>query len=148
MGRGCPNISTDSYSAALHELPRWYYSILSPCTAARHLRGFWRHYAPCNAFYVRTVLAYCTALLGADVKALADQCDLMLELMVNHISPASPQFQDYLEKGDASEFAPMFIDWAKFWPPSARPQPSAVVILSALLAGEAQQTIGVHSTLD
>ena len=72
----------------------------------------------------------------AGVKALADDCDLMLELMVNHISPASPQFQDYLEKGDASEFAPMFIDWAKFWPPSTCPPallPAA--IQSALLVG-------------
>ena len=64
-------------------------------------------------------------LFCADVKALADECDLMLELMVNHISPASPQFQDYLEKGDASEFAPMFIDWAKFWGGNgARPLPA------------------------
>ena len=51
----------------------------------------------------------------ADVRAIADEYDLMLELMVNHISPASDQFQDFLAKGDASEFADMFIDWKKFW---------------------------------
>ncbi len=39
----------------------------------------------------------------------------MLELMVNHISPASEQFQDFLEKGDDSPHASMFIDWDKFW---------------------------------
>ena len=52
---------------------------------------------------------------GADVRAIADEYDLMLEMMVNHISPASAQFQDFLAKGDASEFADMFIDWRKFW---------------------------------
>ena len=51
----------------------------------------------------------------ADVREIADEYDLMLELMVNHISPASAQFQDFLEKGDASEYADMFIDWVKFW---------------------------------
>lgn len=50
-----------------------------------------------------------------DVEAIAKQYDLMLELMVNHISPKSAQFQDFLEKGDASEHASMFIDWQKFW---------------------------------
>ncbi len=49
------------------------------------------------------------------MRAIADEYDLMLELMVNHISPASDQFQDFLAKGDASEFADMFIDWRKFW---------------------------------
>ncbi len=50
-----------------------------------------------------------------DVEAIAKEYDLMLELMVNHISPKSAQFQDFLEKGDASEHASMFIDWQKFW---------------------------------
>lgn len=60
-----------------------------------------------------------TTDVRADVRAIAGECDLMLELMVNHISPESPQFQDFLEKGDASEFAEMFIDWNKFWGPGA-----------------------------
>lgn len=50
-----------------------------------------------------------------DVEAISKEYDLMLELMVNHISPKSRQFQDFLEKGDASEHASMFIDWEKFW---------------------------------
>ena len=74
----------------------------------------------------------------ADVKAVADEYDLMLELMVNHISPASPQFQDYMEKGDASEFAPMFIDWAKFWPEGARPQLFFSSIIGCLAEQEAK----------
>ena len=49
------------------------------------------------------------------MQAIAKDYDLMLECMVNHISPASEQFQDFLEKGDTSEHASMFIDWQKFW---------------------------------
>ncbi|CAL5229827.1 g13231 [Coccomyxa viridis] len=51
----------------------------------------------------------------SDVEAIAKDYDLMLELMVNHISPASDQFQDFLERGDDSPHASMFIDWDKFW---------------------------------
>ena len=50
-----------------------------------------------------------------DVKALADTYDVQMECMVNHISPASKEFQDYLAKGSESEFADMFVDWNKLW---------------------------------
>eukprot|EP00878_Enallax_costatus_P004272 GHUV01004502.1.p1 GENE.GHUV01004502.1~~GHUV01004502.1.p1 ORF type:complete len:701 (+),score=187.09 GHUV01004502.1:79-2181(+) len=35
--------------------------------------------------------------------------------MVNHISPASPQFQDFIEQGDESEYAEMFVKWKEIW---------------------------------
>ncbi len=50
-----------------------------------------------------------------DVEALGAEYDLQMECMVNHISPASKEFQDYLAKGDKSEFKEMFIDWNKIW---------------------------------
>ena len=50
-----------------------------------------------------------------DVKALGADYDLQMECMVNHISPKSKEFQDYLAKGDKSEFCDMFIDWNKLW---------------------------------
>ena len=50
-----------------------------------------------------------------DVKALGAEYDLQMECMVNHISPASREFQDYLAKGDKSEFRDLFIDWNKLW---------------------------------
>lgn len=50
-----------------------------------------------------------------DVKALGAEYDLQMECMVNHISPASNEFQDYLAKGEESEFKDMFIDWNKLW---------------------------------
>lgn len=57
----------------------------------------------------------------SDVEGLADKVDLELELMVNHVSPASAEFQDFLRKGDASEYVDMFIDWDRFWPNGESP---------------------------
>lgn len=51
-----------------------------------------------------------------DVKTISERFDLCVEFMVNHISPESDQFKDFIQKGDESEFAEMFIDWDKFWP--------------------------------
>jgi glycosidase len=41
---------------------------------------------------------------------------LCLEYMVNHISPESPQFQDYLQNGAKSRFDSMFVKWRDIWP--------------------------------
>ena len=41
---------------------------------------------------------------------------------VNHISPASDEFQDFLARGDDSKTADMWIDWEKFWPKGAQYQ--------------------------
>lgn len=51
-----------------------------------------------------------------DVKGSAEKLDLELELMVNHVSPASTEFRDFIKEGDAAEHADMFIDWDRFWP--------------------------------
>jgi len=37
------------------------------------------------------------------------------DLVLNHLSVRSPQFQDLLQKGDESEYRDFFIDWNKFW---------------------------------
>lgn len=42
-------------------------------------------------------------------------CQMCLEYMVNHISPGSPQFQDYKAKGDASAYRDMFVRWKDVW---------------------------------
>lgn len=41
--------------------------------------------------------------------------DLKLDFILNHLSVLSPQFQDILRHGDASEYRDFFIDWNKFW---------------------------------
>ena len=37
------------------------------------------------------------------------------DLVLNHLSVASPQFQDLLQKGDKSKYRNFFIDWNEFW---------------------------------
>ena len=37
------------------------------------------------------------------------------DLILNHLSVASPQFKDLLQKGDASQYRHFFVDWNEFW---------------------------------
>ena len=41
--------------------------------------------------------------------------DLKLDIVLNHASVQSPQFQDLLKNGEKSEYRDFFIDWNKFW---------------------------------
>ncbi|MBT8451321.1 MAG: glycosidase [Deltaproteobacteria bacterium] len=40
---------------------------------------------------------------------------LKFDLVLNHLSVGSPQFQDLLQHGDDSEYKDFFIDWNEFW---------------------------------
>ena len=40
---------------------------------------------------------------------------IKLDLVLNHLSVRSPQFQDLLKNGDASPYRDFFIDWDAFW---------------------------------
>lgn len=52
----------------------------------------------------------------ADIRKIGGKFDLMLDLMVNHISRHSSYFQDFVQKGRKSEYADMFITLDKIWP--------------------------------
>ena len=52
----------------------------------------------------------------ADVSRLGKKYDILLDLMVNHISAKSHYFLDFLDKGRESEFADLFIPAKKNWP--------------------------------
>ena len=45
-----------------------------------------------------------------DVERIARRYDVCLDLILNHISDQSVEFLDYVSKGKASEFAPLFVD--------------------------------------
>lgn len=51
---------------------------------------------------------------------------LCLEFMVNHVSPASHQFQDFIEHGDDSKYAEMFVKWKHIWPEGGWPTPASL----------------------
>jgi sucrose phosphorylase len=44
-----------------------------------------------------------------EIKSLGLEFDIMADLIVNHVSAQSEQFKDYLEKGESSEFAELFL---------------------------------------
>ena len=54
-----------------------------------------------------------------DIKALAQDVDLMADLIVNHVSSASPQFIDYSEKGEDSIHNGMFLTMDSIFPEGA-----------------------------
>ncbi|HHV75195.1 MAG TPA: sucrose phosphorylase [Thermoanaerobacterium sp.] len=50
-----------------------------------------------------------------DIKKMSENFDILLDLMVNHVSRRSIYFQDFLKKGRKSEYADMFITLDKLW---------------------------------
>jgi len=51
-----------------------------------------------------------------DIRAIGSKFDILLDLMVNHISAKSAYFQDFLKNGKSSEYADLFISLNKIWP--------------------------------
>jgi sucrose phosphorylase len=52
----------------------------------------------------------------ADVERIAQRHDVLLDLMINHISRESREFQDFQRRGRASPWADLFITLDKVWP--------------------------------
>jgi sucrose phosphorylase len=50
------------------------------------------------------------------------------DLVLNHMSVGSPQFQDMLVKGDDSEYRDFFIDWNEFWKGHGEMGPEGYII--------------------
>jgi sucrose phosphorylase len=57
-----------------------------------------------------------------DIRALTKVVDVMADAIVNHMSSASPQFQDFCAQGDASPYAGMFLTLDSVFPNGAREQ--------------------------
>jgi sucrose phosphorylase len=57
-----------------------------------------------------------------DVAALSERITVIADLIVNHISVASPQFQDFQRRGDMSSWAPMFLTMGDIFPNGASEQ--------------------------
>ena len=50
-----------------------------------------------------------------DIRAIGENFDVLVDLMVNHISRKSEYFQDFLKKGRKSKYADLFITLDKIW---------------------------------
>ena len=57
-----------------------------------------------------------------DLMHIAKDHDILLDLMVNHLSAQSIYFKDFLEKGNQSEYADLFIPLEKYWENGIAPQ--------------------------
>jgi sucrose 6(F)-phosphate phosphorylase len=51
-----------------------------------------------------------------EIKQISKNHSILLDLMVNHISAKSKYFQDFIEKGRASQYSDLFITLDKIWP--------------------------------
>ena len=60
-----------------------------------------------------------------DIGRIASRHDVLLDLMINHISRQSEEFQDFQHHGRQSAFADLFITIDKIWP-DGRPTPADV----------------------
>ena len=49
----------------------------------------------------------------SDIRELSNHIDVMADVIVNHMSAQSPQFLDFLEKGDDSDYAELFLTYDK-----------------------------------
>jgi len=60
-----------------------------------------------------------------DIKRIGEKHDILLDLMVNHISAKSYYFQDFLKKGRKSDYSDLFITMDKVWP-EGKPPPEEI----------------------
>ena len=81
----------------------------------------------------------------ADLQRLPATIDVMADVIVNHISSSSPQFQDFADKGADSAFAGMFLTMDRVFPKGAtaedllaiyRPRPGLPFTVATLASGE------------
>ncbi|MEG3658380.1 glycosidase [Arenibacter palladensis] len=64
-----------------------------------------------------------------DLKALDKlNIGLKFDIVLNHLSVASPQFQDLLKQGEDSKFKDFFINWNEFWEGNGKMGEDGVII--------------------
>lgn len=80
-----------------------------------------------------------------DIKSLSNHIDIMADVIVNHMSSESPQFLDFLQHGDASRFAGLFLTLDKVFPNGVtsgellalyRPRPGLPLTVATCASGE------------
>ncbi|HEY5621368.1 MAG TPA: sucrose phosphorylase [Pontiella sp.] len=62
-----------------------------------------------------------------DLEKIGLDFDLMIDFMVNHVSRQSIYFKDYIEKGEDSEYADLFLSFNKFGPDGISDEDLALV---------------------
>jgi sucrose phosphorylase len=95
---------------------------LSGAFAGVHLLPFFHPIDGADAGFDPIDHTQVDARLGTwnDVAALAAQTDVMADVIVNHVSRHSPQFQDYDARGDVSPYAGLFLTYDRVFPQGAK----------------------------
>lgn len=81
----------------------------------------------------------------SDIRALAADHDVLLDLMVNHISRRSEEFRDYQQHGRASAHADLFLPVDKVWP-GGQPSPADLARIFLRKPGDPFSTITIGDT--
>jgi sucrose phosphorylase len=76
-----------------------------------------RGFAPLTYFEIESTFG-----TWDDIQKIAKKYDVILDVMINHISRHSKQFLDFQKFGRASQYADMFITLEKIWPDRNPPQ--------------------------
>jgi sucrose phosphorylase len=86
-----------------------------------HVLPFYRPYDGADAGFDPEDHTEVDPRLGswADIAALSSGYQVMADVIVNHVSSSSPQFQDWLAHGRASPFAGMFLTFGTVFPAGA-----------------------------
>jgi sucrose phosphorylase len=86
-----------------------------------HVLPFFRPYDGADAGFDPEDHTEVDPRLGSwdDVAALARTYDVMVDVIVNHVSSRAPQFVDWLSRGTASEFEGMFLTYGGAFPDGA-----------------------------
>ena len=83
----------------------------------------------------------------ADIERLAVRRDILLDVMINHVSRRSPAFEDFLKFGRQSRFADLFITIDKVWP-NGDPPPDDVAKIFLRKPEAPFSTVTISSTRD
>ena len=86
-----------------------------------HVLPFYRPYDGADAGFEPQDHTEVDARLGSwdDIAALSGEYRVMVDMIVNHVSSSSPQFQDWLANGQDSPFAGMFLTYGSAFPAGA-----------------------------
>ena len=97
----------DRFGGDLHVLHGLLNGPLQGLFGGVHVLPFYRPYDGADAGFDPEDHTEVDPRLGSwdDVAALGAEYRVMADMIVNHVSSESPQFQDWLAKGDASQFA-------------------------------------------
>ncbi len=81
----------------------------------------------------------------ADIERLAERHDVLLDVMINHISRRSVEFEDFLENGRRSRYADLFITVDKVWP-GGDPSPGEIARIFLRKPDSPFSTVTIRST--